>query len=334
MGQLRARILRDDPRTLVAAVYDADAAAASRLAAEHGLDPTSTVEAAIDAADAVIVSTPAETHPAYVVEVARSGRAVFCEKPLGAGVELAAAAAAAVESAGVIGMVGFSKRFDPARRALEESVRAGELGVVEMVLLTNRDPNTTSFAPLVSHAREMHATAPYALVRESTVHDFDAARALLGAEPVELYAVGSTLASDDLRAAGEPDTLMVTMRTAGGSLCHINGSWHTAYGYDQRVEVMGSAGMSRVENGPRPAVVRHDEMGAHVGRMFEGPAGSFDFWRHAFADAYVAELTHFVDSCLADRPAAISMRDGLRAQMLVEAAVRSIASGERVSVPS
>jgi myo-inositol 2-dehydrogenase / D-chiro-inositol 1-dehydrogenase len=334
MGRLRATAIARHPSARLVAVFDTDHEACERLAAEFQVDAVGSADAAIARSEAVVISTPSKSHAELVIAAAGRGKAVFCEKPLALDVEAATAAVAAVEAADVPSMVGFSKRFDPARRALEDSVRAGEIGRVEMVLLTNRDPNTIGFRPLIDYLRELHATAPFGLIRESTVHDFDTARALLGDEPTELYAIGSNLSSSEMAEFSEPDTVSVTMRTASGSICHINGSWRTSYGYDQRIEVVGSTGMLRVENGPRPPVVRYDETGRHTGRMFEGPPGNFDNWMFAFAEAYPAELNHFVDCVLAGRRPMVSVRDGLRAQVLVEAAVASLRSGSPVAVPT
>lgn len=332
MGRLRAAALAEHPNARLVAVHDADAGAAGRLATEHRAKVVASVDEAIAAADAVFVSTPSNSHAEFVAAVAAGGRAVFCEKPLAVDVPSAKEATAAVERAGVPSMVGFSKRFDPARRALEDAVRRGDIGRVELLLLTNRDPNTTSYTALLDYLRAMHDEAPYGLVRESTIHDFDTARALLGEEPTELHAMGSNLASEEMAAFGEPDTVSITMRTAGGAMCHINGCWRTAYGYDQRIEAVGSLGMIRVENGPRPDLVRYDEAGAHRGRMYEGPNRNFENWMHAFRDAYTAEVHHFVDSVIDGVQPMISIRDGLRAQVLVDAAVRSLQTGQPAAV--
>lgn len=333
MGRLRATTIARHPSAELVAVFDADRQACHRLAKDFGVDAVASAEEAMSRADAVIVSSPSNSHAELVIAAADRDKAVFCEKPLAIDVPTAAAAVAAVEAAGVLSMIGFSKRFDPARRALETSVRAGEIGRVEMVFLTNRDPSTTGFRPLVEYLRAVHETAPYGLIRESTVHDFDTARALLGDEPTELYAVGSNFSSQEMAEFSEPDAVSVTLRTASGSICHINGAWRTSYGYDQRIEVVGSIGMLRLENGPRPPVVRYDDTGRHTGRMFEGPPGNFDNWMYAFADAYPAELNHFVDCVLAGRPPVVSIHDGLRAQVLVEAAVASLRTGSPVTVP-
>jgi myo-inositol 2-dehydrogenase/D-chiro-inositol 1-dehydrogenase len=332
MGRFRASALSGDPRTRLVSIFDADCDAARSLATDHSAEVASSAGDAIAAAEAVFICTTADSHADYVSAAAAASRATFCEKPLATDLASATAASRAVDAARVPAMIGFSKRFDPARHALEDQVRSGEIGRVELVLLTNRDPNTTTLRPLIDILRAMHDTAPFGLIRESTVHDFDTARALLGEEPTELHAIGSTLASDEMAEIGEPDTVSVTLRTASGAICHINGCWRTAYGYDQRIEVLGSTGMLQVANGPRPPTVRYDATGAHVGRMYEGPGPNHENWMHAFREAYVAEVEHFVEAVRAGSQPRITIRDGVRAQILVDAAVRSLKTGASVAV--
>ena len=335
MGHVRAEAIAVYSRAQLRLTYDPIRDRSNELADRFGATAVGTVDEALSDAtiDAVFVCTPSTDHPALVIAAARAGKAIFCEKPLAITAELARAAERSVETTGVIAAIGFSKRFDPGRRLLEDQVRGGSVGEVAMVLLTNRDPNTATYQPLIDYLSEVHDSAPGGLIRESTVHDLDTARALLGEEPVEVFAVGSTRASPAMAAIGELDTVMITLRTAGGRMCQINGSWHADYGYDQRIEVLGTNGMLRLENPPRPAVVRHDQMGAHVGRMFEGPPGTYDFWRYAFAEAYPAETHAFLDVVRARTTPRITIHDGVRAQVLVEATVASWQQGIPIPIP-
>jgi myo-inositol 2-dehydrogenase/D-chiro-inositol 1-dehydrogenase len=334
MGRIRATHLATHPDARLASVHDEDSAAAASLASDFGTDATLDLDAALATADAVFICTPAHAHAELIAAAAARGKAIFCEKPLASSTDAARQAVETAEAAAVVATIGFSKRFDPARRALEMSVRKGEIGNVEMVLLTNRDPGTVAFRPLLDYLRAQHDSAPFGLIRESTVHDMDTARALLGAEPSQLHAVGSNLSSAEMAEMGEPDAVMLTLKTASGSMCHINGSWRTAYGYDQRIEVVGSEGMLRWENGPRPPVFHYDRSGVHAGRMFEGPEiDGPDCWMYTYSDAYPAETHDFVDCLKAGRSPDVTLRDGLRAQVLVEAAVSSLQSGGPVDIP-
>ena len=86
------------------------------------------------------------------------------------------------------------------------------------------------------------------LFRDMMIHDFDMARWLLGEEPVEVLATASCLVDPEIGKAGDVDTATVILKTAGGALCQISNSRRAVYGYDQRIEAFGSAGMLRAEN--------------------------------------------------------------------------------------
>ena len=335
MGRIRATHLATHADAQLVSINDEDAATAASLASEFGVETAPDLETALASVDAVFVCTPAHVHADLIIAAAARGKAIFSEKPLSNSSETARRAVDAAERAGVVATVGFSKRFDPARRALETSVRKGEIGRIELVMLTNRDPGTVAYRPLIDYLRAQHDTAPFGLIRESTVHDFDTARALLGDEPTELYALGSNPSSAEMAEMGEPDSVLLTLRTASGSMCHIHTSWRTAYGYDQRIEVVGSDGMLRVENGPRPPVYRFDRTGIHGGRMYEGPEiDGPDCWMYTYREAYPAETHDFVDRLNEGSAPRSTLRDGLRAQVLVEAAVTSLQTGSPVAVPA
>ena len=125
---------------------------------------------------------------------------------------------------------------------------------------------------------------------------------------------------------------MTTLKTASGRLCHINNIWRTAYGYDQRVEVFGSQGMVRAENRPTTGLVRYTAEGALHDRLLSGPTDSDRFFLYKYEEAYRRELDHFIDSVEAGVRPAITVEDGLRSQLLVEAAVKSIQTNTPVRV--
>lgn len=331
MGHLHARTLSDHPRASLRYVVDIVPEAAERLATMYGATVAPHAETPLEdpEVDAVIITTPAGAHVELLVAAARAGKAVFCEKPIAEDIPSARAAVEEVQRAGVPTFMGFMKRFDPSFSAVIEAVRAGEIGRVELVLLTNRDPKVT----LLDYIKKTHETAPYALLRESTVHDFDMARALLGEEPVEVYVAASSLVEPEIAELGEIDTAMTTLKTASGALCHINNIWRTVYGYDQRIEVFGSAGMLRAENRPATSVVRYTAEGALHDRLLSGPPGANDFFMYKYAESYPREMNHFIEAVESGVPPSISVEDGFRAQLLVEAAVESVRTNRPVRVP-
>ena len=112
-------------------------------------------------------------------------------------------------------MVGFNRRFDPNFRAARARVDAGEIGDVEMVSITSRDPGPP---PLEYMARSG------GLFRDMTIHDFDMARFLLGEEPVSVTAVGSVLVDPAIGGVPDIDSAAVTLVTATGKIAQISNS--------------------------------------------------------------------------------------------------------------
>jgi myo-inositol 2-dehydrogenase/D-chiro-inositol 1-dehydrogenase len=164
------------------------------------------------------------------------------------------------------------------------------------------------------------------------VHDFDLARALLDDEPVEVYVAASSLVEPELGKLGEVDAALTTLKTGRGALCNINNIWHTTYGYDQRLEVHGSKGMLRAENRPETSLVRYTAAGALHDRLLSGPPDGSQFYFYKYAQAYPNEMNHFVESLEEGRPPMVSVEDGYRSQLLVEAAVESLKLNRPVQV--
>jgi myo-inositol 2-dehydrogenase/D-chiro-inositol 1-dehydrogenase len=332
MGRLHASNIAKHPNARLHSTYDVDSSAADALATDLDAHACRTVEEALqdDQAEAVVIATPATTHAALVVAAARAGKAIFCEKPVAAGTNDAVVAVQAVRSAGVPNFVGFMKRFDAGFKSLIASVRQGDIGDVELSLITNRDPKVT----ILEYLRATHDTAPFALFRESTVHDCDLQLAILGNDISEVYAAASALVSTEIAELDEIDTAMITLRTAGGALGHINNSWRAVYGYDQRVEVLGSAGMLLSENRPATGNTLYSSTGMHRGKLFGGPDETSDFFMFKYAQAYRDELDYFVSCTTSGLSMSPSLADGLRAQFLVDAAIQSYRSNRPVTVLS
>jgi predicted dehydrogenase len=86
------------------------------------------------------------------------------------------------------------------------------------------------------------------LFRDMMIHDFDMARWMLGEEPTSIHSSGSCLVDPEIGKLGDIDTACVSLVTANGKQVVILNSRRTAYGFDQRIEAFGSAGMVISDN--------------------------------------------------------------------------------------
>jgi myo-inositol 2-dehydrogenase / D-chiro-inositol 1-dehydrogenase len=298
-------------------VVDVNADAARTLASRHGAQVSSVESALSDAnVDAVIIASSTDTHADLAIASARAGKAIFCEKPIDLSLKRVDACLAAVKKAKVPMFVGFNRRFDPSFAALHSRIARGDIGAVEQVIISSRDPGLPPIAYLKVSGGQF---------RDMTIHDFDMARWLLGEEPVELFAYGSCLVDPAVAKVGDTDSAMVVMKTASGKLCHINNSRRASYGYDQRLEVHGSKG--RLMAGNRTATTVELADGAAV--TTEKP---LYFFLERYADAYRAELAAFVDAVVNRKRLPVTAEDGRQAIVLAEAAVKSLKTGRPVKL--
>jgi myo-inositol 2-dehydrogenase/D-chiro-inositol 1-dehydrogenase len=298
-------------------VIDVDAKAAKALADRHGADVTSTEAALSDRSiDAVIIASSTDTHANLAIAAAEAGKAIFCEKPIDLSLARVDSCLAAVGRAGVPMMVGFNRRFDPSFRALKARIDGGDIGAVEQVIISSRDPGLPPLGYLKVSGGQF---------RDMTIHDFDMARWLLGEEPVEVFAYGSCLVDPAVGALGDIDSAMVMMRTAAGRLCHINNSRRASYGYDQRIEVHGSKGRLIAGNHAPTSVEIADADAVKRDKPLH-------FFLERYADAYRHELASFVEALEKKAPMPVGAQDGRQALVLAEAALLSSKEGRPVKV--
>ena len=224
---------------------------------------------------------------------------------------------AEVSQAGVPMFVGFNRRFDPSFSALKRRLDAGEVGAVEQVVITSRDPGPPPLAYLKVSG---------GMFRDMTIHDFDMARWLLGEEPVEVFAWGEALVDPKIAKAGDIDSAMLILRTATDKMCHINNSRRALYGYDQRIEVFGAKGLLRAENLGETTVEQFTPKGTVSDRPL-------DFFLERYAEAYRIELSTFVLALQKNTPMPVGAHDGRRALVLAEAAIKSLKSGKAEPIP-
>jgi len=315
IGKIHAANVARHPQAKLKYVVDTHAPSAEALADELGAKVVSVEEALNDPAiGAVVIGSSTDTHADLILRSAAAGKAIFCEKPVDLDVQRARECEAAVNNAGVVCMVGFQRRFDPTFAALKARLEAGEIGEAEMLVITSRDPSP----PPVSYIERSGG-----VFKDMLIHDFDIFRWILGGEAVSVYATGGSLGFPEVAAAGDITQAVVTIRTKSGSLCQINTSRRAAYGYDQRFEVLGSAGMLQCGNHRPSEVVQSDASGVHADKPEH-------FFLQRYREAYRLELAHFFETLQSGGTFRTTIADGVAAQRLADAASESLKSGQAI----
>ncbi len=317
IGSIHANNVARHAQARMMALHDPFQANADRLAAELGcgqMNPQAIF--ASDDIDAVLICSATDTHADLIEAAVAAGKHVFCEKPIDLSLQRVRQCFQRVSPSSCKIMIGFNRRFDPQFQALQQQVEAGGIGAVELVSIISKDPAP----PPLEYIKVSGG-----LFRDMTIHDFDMARFLLSEEVVSVSAQASCQVDAAIGEAGDVDTAVITMTTAGGKLAQISNSRRASFGYDQRVEVHGSEGMLAVQNVNENTVVVYNQAGVRSAKPLH-------FFLERYEAAYRAELDGFVRCLMGEAVKLPTMDDGLQALMLAEAALMSLQQGRNVSL--
>ena len=319
IGRMHAANVARHPRAELVAVYDVHRPAAEEVAKAQGVTAATSAEVlGSDRVDAVLIATATPTHADYIEMAIAAGKAVLCEKPIDLSLARVNQCAAKIGATEIPIQLGFNRRYDPGHSAARAAMLAGDIGDLHQVIITSRDPSIPPRAYL---------EAAGGLFRDMTIHDFDLARFMLGEEPTEVFALANALIDPKLGAElGEVDSAMFVLRTASGKQCHINNSRTAVYGYDQRVELMGSAGMIISDNR------KPHEMRRYTSKTVEASEPYQFFFLERYLEAFMAEIDGFVDCVEKGAKPLASFEDGRRALMIAEAAYLSMREKRLVRV--
>jgi len=315
-----ANIAASHPRAQLSWVYDTNAPLAASTAARYRARVASSVEAVLSDATvhAVLIASPTSTHVDLITACARAGKAILCEKPIDLDIERVEQCRKDLAGASVPIQIAFNRRYDRSHRALREAVQRGEIGALELLVITSRDPGL----PPVPYLQGSGG-----IFRDMTIHDFDLARFILGNDPVEeVFATGSVMVNPALQEFGDIDTAMVVMKASSGALVHINNSRRAVYGYDQRVEAFGAKGMVQSDN------LRASTLTRYSAELTGAKEPLLNFFMERYRQAYLDELNDFIDIVARNMPPAVDFEDGRRALILANAALESMRGGASIRV--
>ena len=315
MATIHAMNLISDPRMALAYVVDPSpdrAAALARATGAQAVDPDTAF--ADPAIDAFLIASPPRSHADYLERAAATRAYVFCEKPIDHDMTRIRACMAALAGREDRVQLGFNRRFDAQFVALKQAITAGQIGRPEQVLVISRDAEAPEVEGFI------HSSG---LLKETAVHDFDLIRWLLDDEPTELFVMADALINPDYLTVGQIDTTTTTIRMARGSHVTVLNSLRAAYGYDQRIEVLGTLGQAAVGNVAQSQLV----LSTAKGIRSEKPLANY---HQRYAAAYRSEILAFVEAVATGQPVTPNAFDGLRASEIAEAAILSMTENRPV----
>jgi myo-inositol 2-dehydrogenase / D-chiro-inositol 1-dehydrogenase len=307
------------PEADFVAVTDVNRASAELCARDYGVPSVAADYSELlsrEDIDAVAVCSSTDTHAGYIAEAAQAGKHIFCEKPIALDLTATDRALEAVEQHGVGLMVGFNRRFHPNFKRVRDIVASGGIGRPHLVRITSRDPRP----PRIEYVKVSGG-----IFLDMTIHDFDMARYVTGSEVTEVFATGAVLIDPDIGEAGDVDTAVVVMRYTDGAICTIDNSRQAVYGYDQRVEVFGSDGMTNCENTYPDSVVTSTRDGVRSSLPY------FDLL-DIYRETYVEEMRAFLLAVESGTTPPITGKDGRIPLVMGIAATRSLHEGRPVKL--
>src|SRR5215204_6055810 len=294
----------------VGGVMDLDRSRAEKLAAKCGSDVIVFEDEQElirhNDIDAVVITTPDETHAGMVMECLQKEKPVFCEKPLATTVEDACGIVdAEVELGRKVVQVGFMRRYDPQHLDVKSAIDSGDIGHPVLFKGTHRN------------ADALPGTSSESILVNSAVHDLDSARWMLGQEIEEVYVHGTnTPAASD----GEVlDLQVIQLKLGGGCLANIEVYVNAGYGYEVDLEVVGDEGTIHIAPANAPELRKQ----RYAGHPVEGD------WLERFPAAYVLEMQRWIENLRDGRLTGPDAWDGYTSLLAVESCIASLHSGTK-----
>lgn len=311
MGTFHAETLRyHTPGASLVAVADPNLGRAQALAAELQISAFESLESLLNKTeiDAVVISSPPKFHGDAIRSAAAARKQIFCEKPLAITLDDADSALEAVANARVNLQVGHMRRYDPGYADAKRRIDEGTIGRVILFKSIGRDHMA---GPSAAAQTEINGT----LFHDSSTHDFDLARWLVGDEVSEVHAYAGCLAIPEMKRFGGFDCGIVNLQFTQGAIGNVESYINAGYGYDIRTEVVGTRGSIQIGHGQRTPVTFLTAEGSKHELMTH--------WLERFTDAYRLEMRDFVNNVVTGHPVRVTGHDGRQSLAIADAAMRS-----------
>ena len=320
IGKMHAKFIASHPNSKLKYVYDVNSKFAEEISKSVGCLIASSPEEAInnDDIDAVLIASATPTHTQFITMAAKAGKAIFCEKPIDLDINKVNECMENIKGINVPIQIGFNRRFDASHAKAQRARVEKEIGELEMIIITSRDPEP----PGIDYLK-----AAGGFFRDTTIHDFDLTRFILGDDPiVQISAFGDALFDKNSQAVKDLDTAMFILKSKKGVLVHINNSRRAVYGYDQRVEVFGSKGMVISDNQTPTSLERYTDTSTNEKEPIHF------FFIERYEQAYRDQFNEFV-KCVEDKTKPlVGFEDGRNALIIANAAYESFESGKVIDI--
>lgn len=254
--------------------------------------------------EAIFIASPTFTHIELIRKIINiNNKPIFCEKPISIRWEDLVDLEKEVAKKNTILQLGYNRRFDVNFKKIKESVRKDEVGKQYLITITSFD----SKPPKAKFVKESGM-----LWTDMNIHDFDMIRFITGSEIEKIFVSGANLISEELKGI-DVDVSVINLKLSNGALGVIKATRKSAYGYDQRIEILGEKGRAKIEN-TRPTTFILDTV---EGRKMDNP---FHTFMERYTESYVKEIKSFITAVEKKQKPKVSIIDDLMALKVARAA--------------
>ena len=320
IGKMHAENIDTNQKCKLEIVYDINNQSSNEIGKKYNCKVANTAEEAIANSDidVVFISSATPTHIDYILQAAKADKAIFCEKPIDLDINKVNKCMQEIEGIDVPLQIGFNRRFDNSHAKAQQARVNKEIGDLEMIIITSRDPEPPGLDYL---------NAAGGFFRDTTIHDFDLSRFILVKDPIiQVSALGENLFDENAGKAKDLDTAMFILKSQSGVLIHINNSRRAVYGYDQRVEVFGSKGMVISDNQTPTSVKKF------TNSVTESKDPIHFFFIERYFQAYRDQFNDFLNTVKNKTKPKVTFEDGRNALIIANAAYESYNSGKVINI--
>jgi scyllo-inositol 2-dehydrogenase (NAD+) len=265
--------------------------------------------------DAVVISTPTNTHADLIIKAAKHKKHIFVDKPITETLDEADEVIKHIKEHGVICQVGFMRRFDPAYAEAKKRIEAGDIGEPLYFKGLSRDPGS----PPEDFIKDSGG-----IFVDLAIHDYDIAQFLMGSPVKSVYSTGKVLVHSFMKKYNDVDQAITIVRFESGESGDIESSRNSAYGYDVRGEVVGTEGAIQISSMKYHDIVVMNKNGSTHDHIPIFPI--------KFQEAFLLEISHFIDCLRKDKKPIVTEIDGKKALEVSVAAKRSFETEKEVFV--
>ena len=271
----------------------------------------------------LILLTPPMTHLDLVSTCAAAGKHVLLEKPLDVDVARARRSVDTMEAVGRRLGVVLQHRFRTAALRLAELVRSGELGDQLSSSATIRWWRGPDY--FAQPGRGMKARDGGGVLLTQAIHTLDLFLSLTG--PVE--ALAAMAKTSGLRPIDTEDVVAAALRFRSGAVGTLDATSVAFPGFSEKIELACAMGTAIMEAESLAVHFKDGRTLTHDGGLSRSGGADPMAFSH---EAHKALIADFLDAVAQDREPAISGREALKVQVLIEALLRAAAEGRLVGV--